>query len=239
MRHYLDYTRTAWFSYLAVLPLLLLYQILVVVANFNQPRVIVNGSDAFLGGLLAMFGLKGWMSWLIGAAIVGLILYRREGKSAAPARPSYFWWLLAESSVYALLFGAVVALLTVGLFPFVAHLAAGESVTWMQELAVRVGAGLYEELMFRLLLTGGLISLFTWFGLARPAVIFWAILISSVLFSLFHHMPGGEPFHLGAALFRFVAGVVLAGLYAARGFGVTAWTHSLYDIFLLFMAADR
>jgi hypothetical protein len=29
-----------------------------------------------------------------------------------------------------------------------------------------------------------------------------------------------------------VAGLLFSGLYVLRGFGITAWTHALYDVFL-------
>jgi hypothetical protein len=29
-----------------------------------------------------------------------------------------------------------------------------------------------------------------------------------------------------------VAGVLLSGLFLMRGFGIAAWTHALYDVFL-------
>ena len=32
---------------------------------------------------------------------------------------------------------------------------------------------------------------------------------------------------------RAVAGVAFSALYLARGFGITAWTHALYDIAVL------
>ncbi|MBI2536635.1 MAG: CPBP family intramembrane metalloprotease, partial [Gemmatimonadetes bacterium] len=35
---------------------------------------------------------------------------------------------------------------------------------------------------------------------------------------------------LASFTFRAVAGLVLSGLFAARGFGITAWTHALYDV---------
>ena len=61
-----------------------------------------------------------------------------------------------------------------------------------------------------------------------------SVVISSGLFSLFHHVGVyGEPFTISAFTFRFTAGAVLALLFYARGFAVAAWTHSLYDVFLI------
>jgi hypothetical protein len=30
-----------------------------------------------------------------------------------------------------------------------------------------------------------------------------------------------------------ISGVAFSALYLLRGFGITAWTHALYDVFLL------
>ena len=30
-----------------------------------------------------------------------------------------------------------------------------------------------------------------------------------------------------------IAGIFFSALYLLRGFGITAWTHALYDVFLL------
>ena len=36
-------------------------------------------------------------------------------------------------------------------------------------------------------------------------------------------------------LFRMIAGVFFSALYLVRGFGITAWTHALYDLSLLLL----
>src|SRR5437016_6034914 len=37
-------------------------------------------------------------------------------------------------------------------------------------------------------------------------------------------------------LLRMIAGLFFSGLYLLRGFGVTAWTHALYDVSLLLLS---
>jgi membrane protease YdiL (CAAX protease family) len=55
------------------------------------------------------------------------------------------------------------------------------------------------------------------------------------LFSAFHYIgPFGDPLQLPSFTFRFIAGLILTGLYLARGYGITAYTHSLYDLWLTF-----
>ena len=124
--------------------------------------------------------------------------------------------------------------LTSILLPGYGFLRAGGGVNWGQKLAASLGAGLYEELVFRLLLTGGLIRLFRRLNWNEGPAVAGAVAGSSFLFSLFHYVgPTAEAFALGSFTFRFVAGGVLAVLYFARGFGIAAWTHALYDVFLL------
>jgi membrane protease YdiL (CAAX protease family) len=62
-----------------------------------------------------------------------------------------------------------------------------------------------------------------------------AFVVSSLLFAGYHHVgPGGEPFESTVFAFRFVAGCILAGLFAARGFAVAVWTHVIYDVICVF-----
>ena len=44
--------------------------------------------------------------------------------------------------------------------------------------------------------------------------------------------PYGDHLELASFAFRAIAGVLFSGLYLLRGFGITAWTHALYDVFL-------
>jgi membrane protease YdiL (CAAX protease family) len=61
-----------------------------------------------------------------------------------------------------------------------------------------------------------------------------ALVVSSVIFSAVHHVGNmAEPFTLGAFVFRFFAGGVFAFLFHLRGFAVAAWTHALYDVWVM------
>jgi hypothetical protein len=239
MNRYLDHTRSAWFSYLFVLPLLLAYQVLAVVANLGERRGVINGADALVQRFLNVIGLHGWLgSWLALTVVAGIVAYRIDAAHRKqPLRPQYFAWMLAESAVYAAFLGTVVGYLTVLILPGIGFLQmGGGAVNFGQKLAVSLGAGLYEELVFRLVLTGGLISLLQKVQWKPGTAALTAVLASSVVFSLFHYLgPYGEPFQVASFTFRFVAGAVLAALYFARGFAVAAWTHALYDVFLLLL----
>ena len=141
---------------------------------------------------------------------------------------SYLAMMLLESSIYALLL--FVLLGNMGLY------LMDISVENIQfNLILSLGAGIYEELIFRVF------SLFIFYRLiqfifksmSHFSTQFFALFVSSILFSLFHFM-GSETFSQDAFTIRFIAGILLGLLYINRGFGITAITHSFYDIFVIF-----
>jgi len=113
-----------------------------------------------------------------------------------------------------------------------------ESQSVWPSIVIGIGAGIYEELVFRLILICVLMLLFQdVLGLSRKSSIILSVLISALLFSAHHHIDflsgqanAADPFTLGRFAFRTIAGVYFAVLFAIRGFGITAGTHAFYDI---------
>jgi len=57
--------------------------------------------------------------------------------------------------------------------------------------------------------------------------------LGALLFSAFHYIgPYGDSLEAGSFIFRALAGLTFSALYLLRGFGITAWTHALYDVFV-------
>lgn len=108
-----------------------------------------------------------------------------------------------------------------------------------------IGAGIYEELVFRLILIIALMVLFQdVLQLGHKISIILSILISAALFSAYHHIVYLEgqfvqssPFNWTEFGFRTIAGIYFAALFAIRGFGITAGAHAFYDIIAVFMNA--
>ncbi len=118
---------------------------------------------------------------------------------------------------------------------FARRLAPGLPLDWEATLFRSIGAGLYEELLFRLFLLSLLYLLFSrafaFHDLPRILAMGAAVLLSGFLFALAHHLgPGGDPLEGRVLLFRFVMGVLLGILFVARGFGVVVYTHAWYDL---------
>jgi hypothetical protein len=110
--------------------------------------------------------------------------------------------------------------------------------TLLADLVTGVGAGIYEELIFRLFLICLLMVLFQdLLGVGKRNSIILSVLISAAMFSAHHHIDflNGrlnvtDTFDWTKFAFRTIAGVYFAILFAVRGFGITAGTHAFYDI---------
>ena len=105
----------------------------------------------------------------------------------------------------------------------------------LQNVTLAVGAGVYEEILFRVVLivlfNYILVLVFQWEPYFKNAV---SIVLASVCFSLFHFIGEfGDYYSFNIFMVRFLAGIYLGILYCSRGFGITAWTHSLYDLIVL------
>jgi len=119
-----------------------------------------------------------------------------------------------------------------------AETEATESSSLLANIVTGIGAGIYEELIFRLILICLLMLLFQdVLRLSRKNSIILAVVISAALFSVHHHIVyldgrfgQSGPFNWMEFCFRAVAGVYFAVLFSIRGFGVTAGTHAFYDI---------
>lgn len=108
----------------------------------------------------------------------------------------------------------------------------------LADIVTGIGAGIYEELIFRLILICVLMVLFQdIFRLSHKNSIILSILVSAALFSAHHHivfvdgrLSSTIPFNWTEFGFRTIAGIYFAVLFAIRGFGITAGTHAFYDI---------
>jgi hypothetical protein len=104
---------------------------------------------------------------------------------------------------------------------------------WKTEVVLSVGAGVYEELLFRLIGINILSMLFVDILELKPGVAMpLMILISAVLFSLYHYL-GAEPFSMDTFGFRTAMGIYFAGVYVYRGFGIAVGAHTAYDLIVV------
>jgi len=122
---------------------------------------------------------------------------------------------------------------------------AGQGHSLLANIVTGIGAGIYEELVFRLVLICVLMLLFQdVLKLSHENAIVLSVLISAALFSAHHHIDfltgrpnAADPFDWTTFIFRTIAGIYFAILYAIRGFGITSGTHAFYNIIAVSITA--
>lgn len=211
----------------AVLPLWLLYEIL----RLSLAPDERNGAEALINDFLSAFGPHALSVLRVAMLFVILIsawsILRRQVPWGRVVMVS-----VLEGAVYGLMLGPVTGALTLQFVDPTKPLMASAMVV---DLIGSLGAGIFEEALFRLGLLS-LLALLLQRGCralqVHPAFgTTLAVLISAVLFSLFHHVGiGAQPFEMHDFVFRAVAGLILGALFVLRGFGVCVYTHAIYDL---------
>lgn len=237
-RTYWHESRAPRYSLTFVLPLFVLYELLAAALSDGSSG-LRNGADVLLKApFVALAGARGPLVFVGILAVVFLYLVYRDSRGKGPLKASTFATMMLESLVLAGVFGVVIGVITSQLLNPLQRLALAPQ---LQQLGVpggimvSLGAGLYEELLFRVVLVGALLwgskKLLGW-GPAASGTL--AVVGGALVFSAFHYIgPYGDPLTLSSFTFRAVAGMAFSALYVLRGFGITAWTHSLYDVMLV------
>lgn len=230
--NYLAAARHPWACVLFVLPLLAVYEVGVVAARPAAQDSCRNGADLWLRRSLGHIGLAQWY-WaplLLTVLLLGWAWLRRRD------RPGEFVgvWLgmVLESAVFAVgLWGSCHVLFPLLEGAGVQVPAGSECDPGVEQIIGFIGAGIYEETLFRLLLFSALAWLLRQAEFPRPGALALAGSLSALLFSLAHHIgPQGELFNGQVFLFRTLAGLYFAALYYCRGFGVAVGAHAGYDV---------
>jgi hypothetical protein len=104
---------------------------------------------------------------------------------------------------------------------------------WPARCVISLGAGIYEELVFRLIGFTLLTVLFVdILKMQKMTAILLMVLITSIGFSLYHY-GGDEAFAWRTFVFRSAAGIYFAAVFCLRGFGITAGCHAAYDLVIV------
>ncbi len=217
-------------SLVFVLPLLLVYELGILVMGTSAVR---NGADALMRHLLDLLGFGQYflLPVLTCAVLLGWHHIRREPwRFSAHVLPVMF----AEAVAWAGLLLILWKLLGLVEGEFSAAMAAADEARLRSaRLVAFCGAGLYEELLFRLILLSAAAGGIQMAGVPRRYALVAAVVVTSLVFSAAHYrplIPGGEEFAWTSFLFRFLAGVFFAVLFIQRGFGIAAGCHAFYDV---------
>lgn len=209
-------------SLVLIFPLLLAYEVGVLFAGH------VNGADVVTRALYGAVGSRGGYLLIHAVFALAFLLWVRRDRRWTTLSVEVAAPVLLEAAVYALTLGAVGAVIVERLL--------GLGITG-SEIVSALGAGVHEELVFRLGVMTGLVALLARCkpeGIAkgdRRIVVGLALAGSAVLFAAAHHVGShGEVFTAHAFAFRCVAGVVFGLVFWCRSLAHAVYAHALYDI---------
>lgn len=237
-------TRAPRYSLTFAFPLLVAYELLAMALSRSALEGVRNGADVLLKSLFVLLGGREGLLVFGGVLVgTGAVLVRRDLRRGGRLEGRYFLLMAVESVAIGLLFGYVTGTLTglllggivIGAAPAALPFQGLAGQGFATQLMVSLGAGIYEELLFRVIMVGAIAwagrRLLGWSS-TRSGLL--ATLLGALIFSGFHYIgPYGDAWTLGSFTFRTIAGLLFSGLYLLRGFGITAWGHALYDVVLM------
>ncbi|QDU29886.1 CAAX amino terminal protease self- immunity [Anatilimnocola aggregata] len=247
---YWELSRRPLTSLLFVAPILLAYELGVLTLG---PGALRNAADVWIRQLLGALGFGQY--FLLPLLVCGVLLgwhHVRHDPWRMHGRVIGIMWL--ESLVLGLALLALAQFMGRVFSP--AEIVAASQIelrldagtiprsTWSKFIGY-LGAGLYEEVLFRLLLLSTLLWLARQAGLNLRGSVIVGLLLTSLAFAAVHYRfelslfgwsigpQYGDSFSWFSFLFRVAAGVIFGWLFVLRGFGIVVGAHALYDILVL------
>jgi membrane protease YdiL (CAAX protease family) len=223
---YFNEGRSVSLNLFFTVPLLILYEIGIQLTGSdlrNAAEIIMKDLRLFMGAVAAR-----WFHWFL-LVLLTVFFWRVLTRERPVFR--YFLLMLLESLLLALVLGPVLSLI-VGSLLLEYPLTGGRQTDLSVRMLLSVGAGVYEEFLFRFIILGGLFWIFTQvFKAPRGFGAGLAVALSAFFFAAYHHLgPFGQSLTAYLFLFRFGAGIILGLVFVARGFGVAVYLHIFYDI---------
>ncbi|MEI6234926.1 MAG: CPBP family intramembrane glutamic endopeptidase [Planctomycetota bacterium] len=251
-RSYWSESRQPIYSALLVLPFLMIYEVGLVVLRSD----VINGGQAILKHLGApvvqFLGVSGGLISIV-FIVAAFFVWQFRRKGTWKVQWPVLSFMFFESLFYAVLLFLVLRAfvhyvaedprppvmkrhtMMVERVPSEVVCAArstGESGTDLRDFVLYCGAGVYEELVFRVILLGLLMLVLTKFmHMEHAYAAAWAVFLGAVIFAAYHHVGAtGDKFEVNVFLQRLLCGLYFSTLYYTRSFGVAAASHALYDI---------
>mgnify|MGYP006279810443 CR=1 FL=1 len=233
MQQYFQRTSRPLFSYLMALPLFVLYEVLILISQPDSEAIVRISVDVWIKQLFSYLGTEVLSISLLVLLIIGIVLLYREKDHLRELKWGYFQLMFIEAIFYAVVLTVIISGLVSVIFQLNLQ-ASLQDLSFIQQFALSLGAGLYEELFFRLVL----VSLFSWL-FSKIFKEKWAsglvaVVLAAMLFSIAHYTGSlGDAFTFSSFSFRFLYGIALSVIYLLRGFGMAVWTHAVYDVLII------
>ncbi|NUO07873.1 MAG: CPBP family intramembrane metalloprotease [Candidatus Brocadia sp.] len=226
MKSYSHRSKNLANSFLFILPLLVLYEVGIAIEGSN----VKNTADVIVKTPLVLFGKNGSLIFnsLVIACLFASVFYIERKYRFSPL---IFIPMFLESVVYAIFMGYALGFIVYKiLFPYV--LASPFSMSMWMGIILSVGAGVYEEIVFRFLLLKSLCFTFTTLlQIHKPIGVMTSIITGALIFTGMHYVGTlGDSFTSDNFTFRLLAGIFLSAVFMFRGLGIAVYTHAIYDV---------
>lgn len=214
-----------------LLPLIVFYEATLLFSGMSGVQNTV-AAHALINQFLRVFG--DFALYLPGLVLVGVLLIHKVHRGDAwTVRVPVIPLMAIESVVWAIPLLVIAALLST---PPAAGMTGGGDLTTLpllSRIALSIGAGLYEEMLFRLLMvSAAAMVLRNLFRVSDTWAAGLAIVIAALAFT-FYHQVGDPATVVARRILYFVAGCYLGLVFVLRGFGAVVGAHTVYDLFVL------
>ena len=228
MNDYLTRSRNLSKSFLFILPLLVFYEIGIVLygsATKNTADIIVKKPFEIFGNNATL----AFNSLIIIISFFSIFYIEKKNRLNC----GIFIPMFLESTAYGFFLGYVTLFFVHGYLPFdITNLPVQ---SFIKGIIISLGAGIYEEILFRMLLLSILYFIIVKALRTNPIIgSLSSILICAFIFSIMHYIgPTGDSYSISSFSFRLVAGIVLSAIFVFRGLGIAVYTHAIYDILVI------
>jgi membrane protease YdiL (CAAX protease family) len=227
-QQYLTSSRNFHYGVILTLPALILYELGIFALFRDSHYELRNSGEVLLRQVFHSIGLDN--VYLIAGFLLTFFLvvmirgYRLE--RAPGIHANFLVFMLAES----VLWGCLLYLTMLGYarIPMQLHIPVDK----LANINLAIGAGIFEELIFRMVLISAVLVIFQ--KGFRQTVRFsepMAVLISAIIFAAFHLFM--ESFSVAIFLQRVLGGVFLGYLYLYRGYGISVYSHIVFNLLIL------
>jgi membrane protease YdiL (CAAX protease family) len=236
--HYFKASQRPLQSLLFLLPFILIYEFGMWYFATTSPNGVARDiyARALLEYFFKLFDITGY--YLPGLMVVIVLLtqhFFQKDRSEIKATTSRCMWMGAECLALAFPLFIFAMVLAKANLAMALQAPTATQLHWSAQLVYSFGAGIYEELLFRLILIVILhMILVDGLSLPRKPTNIVIVLISGVVFALYH-FSAANPFDWFKFTFYTGAGVYFAFIYVVRGFGIVAGTHALYDVLVVLL----
>ncbi len=246
-------TQRPFCNLIFLMPLLFVYEFGVRFVGSSQGQSLRNGADAWLRVWLHQAGFE--LVWLPPALLLAtLVAWHMTTRQPWKMTWDTLGGMVAESLLYAFVLIMLGQLTDYGFRHAPSMTLDVETPVVYSGFLVRLvtfmGAGIYEEFLFRLCLLPLTYAAFRALLAPKSWAIAGTVITTSLVFSLAHYLSPASNDHALSLLtdavarvqsnrelwfsfvFRTLAGMFFATLYFLRGFGITVGAHATYDVFV-------